>query len=277
MCSVNSFEKFVAAISAEMETPALYGWFHLLFVALVIGLTVFLCLRLRDAEERTVRRLMLAVFAVMVTVEAYKQLVFSMTVVDGAAVWSYTWYAFPYQLCSTPIYVLPFAALLPEGRCRDAAIAYLSSFALFGGLAVMVYPGDVFIGMIGINLQTMIHHGLQVVLGIYLLVRYRGRQLHRHFVGAVVVFLILLAVALALDIGVYHALSARYEEVPSFNMFYISPYFPCTLPLVSLIYAAVPYAVFLLIYIVGFVLAAAVMHYGGRGIIRLAGKRHEKK
>lgn len=274
---MNAFERFVAAISAEMETPALYGWFHLLFVALVVGATVLLCRTLRDADERTVRRLMLAVLAVMVTVEAYKQLVFSMEVEDGVAVWSYTFYAFPYQFCSTPIYVLPFAILLPEGRCRDAVIAYLSTFSLFGGLAVMVYPGDVFIETVGINLQTMIHHGLQVVLGIYLLVRYRSRPLHRRFLGAVLVFAILVGVALALNIGVYHALAAHYEEVPSFNMFYISPYFPCTLPLVSLIWAAVPYPVFLLIYLIGFSIAAAVMHYGGHGIIRLVGVRREQR
>ena len=57
-----------------------------------------------------------------------------------------------------------------EGCVKDSAMAFMMTFSLFGGLVVMAYPNDVFIETIGINLQTMIHHGLQVVLGIYLFV-----------------------------------------------------------------------------------------------------------
>ena len=39
----------------------------------------------------------------------------------------------------------------------------------------------------------------------------------------------------------------------TFNMFFISPYFPCTLPVLSEIYPVVPYPVFLLLYVLGFI------------------------
>ncbi|MBR3266792.1 MAG: hypothetical protein IKI55_01490, partial [Bacilli bacterium] len=42
-------------------------------------------------------------------------------------------------------------------------------------------------------------------------------------------------------------------EGTTFNMFFISPYFPCTLPVLSAIYPVVPYPVFLLLYILGFI------------------------
>ncbi len=271
---MNAFERVVAWLQGGTETPAIFGWYHILCVLSVAALTVFLCLRYRDADERVVRRILLFAWIAMLVVESYKQLVFSMDIEDGVAVWEYTWYAFPYQFCSTPIYVLPFAIFFKEGRVRHAAIAFIQSFSFFAGLVVMVYPGDVYMSMIGINLQTMIHHGLQVTLGIYLLARYRRQLGLRHFLSGACVFAVMVAVALALDIGVYHALAACFDDVPTFNMFFISPYFDCTLPILEAVYGGVPYPVFLAIYILGFCLAASLVYMAGRGIAVLAGGRH---
>ncbi len=274
---MNAFEGFVAWLQGGTVTPAIFGWYHILCVLSVAALTLFLCLRYRDADERAVRRILLLAWIVMLIAESYKQLVFSMDIEGGLAVWDYTWYAFPYQFCSTPIYVLPFAIFLKKGRVRDAALAFMMSFSLFGGLVVMVYPGDVYMQMIGINLQTMIHHGLQVTLGIYLLSRYRRHLGLKHLLSGACVFAVTAAVALALDIGVYHALAARFEEVPTFNMFFISPYFDCTLPILSLVHGIVPYPVFLMIYLVGFCLAALLVYMTGCGITRLSGGRNATK
>ena len=46
-----------------------------------------------------------------------------------------------------------------------------------------------------------------------------------------------------------------------FNLFYISPYFDCPMPVFSLIYKAVPYPVFLLLYLVGFVGGSCLLVY----------------
>ena len=269
---MNAFERFVFLLQREIETPACYGAYHLFCLTAVIALTVFLCLRFRDAEERTVRRILLAAWLCMVVAEGYKQLVFSMGVTDGIAEWGYTWYAFPYQFCSTPIYILPFA-IFGNGRVKEAALAYMMTFSLFGGLAVMVYPGDVFMYLLGVDVQTMLHHGLQVVLGIYLAVHRRRTLGPRHFFTAVPFFLAAVALALILDVAVYHALAAGGGEVPTFNMFFISPYFDCTLPLVGLVYAVMPYPVFLLVYLFGFTLAAAIVYLAILGIYRLLSRR----
>ncbi len=271
---MNAFEHFVSLLQWEITTPSLYGWYHLLCLAVMIGLATLLCLRYRDAEEVTVRRILLAAWLAMVIAEAYKQLVFSMEVVDGEAVWSYTWYAFPYQFCSTPLYVLPFAIFTREGRVKHAALAFMMSFSLFGGLAVMLYPGDVYIATFGVDLQTMLHHGLQVALGVYLLVRYRHRLGWRHFLPGVYVFCVAAAVALLLNIAVYHAMAAGGGEIPTFNMFFISPYFDCTLPVLSLIHPHVPYLVFLLLYLFGFFGVALLVYTLGRLLVTRIGGRH---
>ena len=265
---MSRFESFVRFLQAEMKTPPLYGGYHILCVFSVVLASIMLCVFLRNAKWRTVRLILSLSLAAMVLLELCKQLILAMEVVDGAVEWSYSWYAFPYQFCSTPIYVLPFAILLPEGRVRDACLAFLSSFALFGGLAVMIYPGDVYTAYTVINIQTMVHHGLQVVLGIYLAVYTRHRLGRRYFCGGVAVFSVLCALALALDIGVHYALLAAGRTDVTFNMFFISPYHACTLPILSLIQPHLPYPVFLIAYLVGFSLIAALVHTVVYGIYR---------
>jgi hypothetical protein len=271
------FEKIVYILQAEMTTPVSYGGFHFGAVLIVIALTTLLVWRFRDADERTVRRILLIAWLAMVISEIYKQTVFAMDSDGVSATWDYAWYAFPFQLCSTPLYVLPFAVFLKEGRVRDAFLAYMSTFSLFGGIAVLCYPGDVFISMIGINIQTMLHHGLQAVLGIFLAVHNRRRLCFRYYAKSIFVFTALTLTAMLLNIGVHHALLAGgHSDV--FNMFYISPYFDCTLPIVSSIYAAVPYPVFLMLYIIGFALVAALVFFAAKGIITLTQRGcHAKK
>ena len=64
----------------------------------------------------------------------------------------------------------------------------------------------------------------------------------------------MLAIALVMNI-IWH----YYGTDATFNMFYISPYYPCTLPLLNIIYDSVPYVIFLILYIIGFVLAASAI------------------
>lgn len=264
---MNWFEKIVTGLSGTMIEPTNYGWFHLMFVAFVIIATILLCWKMRNVSDKWFRRTLLIIWIVIVVLEIYKQVVFSFDAKTG--IWDYQWYAFPYQLCSTQLYILPFVIFLRDGKVRDACIAYLSTFSFFGGLAVFFYPNDVFIPTIGINIQTMIHHGLQVVLGIYLTVYNRKKLSIKFFLKGVIVFVILTTIAMIMNLIV-----PKFITNETFNMFYISPYFECTLPVVSLFYPpTVPYIIFLLIYILGFTAAAIVLFYIQYGIIKLCTRK----
>ena len=61
----------------------------------------------------------------------------------------------------------------------------------------------------------------------------------------------------------------------TFNMFYISPYFDCTLPILSMIYPKVNYLIFVALYILGFTFIAFLIFIIARGIIKLT--RRKKK
>ena len=254
-------EKFLHSLEGEMTRPGNYGWFHLVSVFAIITLTVFLCLKFRDADEKVVRRILFIAWIVMMFAETLKQVLFTFEYDGVSAVWDYQWYAFPYQLCGTPLVVLPFIVFLKEGKVRDAFMAFMSTFSLFGGLATFFYPNDVFVREIAINIQTMLHHGLQIVLGVFIAVHNRRRLTHKYYLSSIPVFAGLLGLAMAMNIGVYHIFVAKGID-ETFNMFYVSPYFDCTLPVLSSIYPKVPYAIFIVLYIFGFVLISAILHYG---------------
>lgn len=135
---------------------------------------------------------------------------------------------------------------------------------MFAGLSVMFYPGDVFTRTIGINIQTMVCHGGMVVMGIYLWFSKQVKFEFKTILKALSVFCVLVAIALIMNI-IYNSTG----NTATFNMFFISPYLPCTLPILNMIYEMVPYPVFLIIYIIGFTLAAFIMLLVAMGINRL--------
>ena len=268
---MNFFVKLYEFFDLSMTEPTNYGWFHLMFMAIIIATTVLLCVFFRNSNDKTMRKIVLIFWIVISVLEIYKQFNFSFSVVDNKLVWDFQWYAFPFQFCSTPLYAMPFIVFLKDGKIRDAFISYMGAFSFFGGIAVFFYPNDVFISTIGINIQTMIHHGTQVVIGIFLLVHQRKKLGIFHYLMGIPVFAGFSIIAIALnEIAVASGLSE------TFNMFYISRHYNCTLPVLSAIYPNVPYPVFLLIYLLGFVIVSSIMYFAQYGIIKLVQKKKSK-
>ena len=271
------FEKMFDILNITFaEAPTLFGVFHIISLVVVAALTFLLCKRFSMSDDKTLRRLTLVFWIIILVLEIYKQLVYTVTVENGIFTADYQWYAFPFQFCSSPLYVLPFIAFLPSGRVRNCFIGFMGTFSLFAGLAVMAYPGDVFVEFVGIDIQTMIHHGSQVVLGIFYTVYHfrhqKGTRRHRFYLGAIAVFGVLLTVAIILNVTVHAALvKAGINE--TFNMFFVSPHFDCTLPVLSVISPLVPYPVFLFIYVAGFTAVAGIVFCASLGIDKLITKR----
>lgn len=256
--------EFLHFLDGQMECPASYGWFHLTAIAIVLVATVLLCLFAKNVKDKRFRLIVLIFWIVLVLFETYKQINFSFNYNDGQPYWDYQWYAFPFQLCSSPIYILPFIFLSKEGSLiRRAAVAFSTTYVLFAGLAVMTYPGDVFIRTIGINIQTMVWHGSQVILGIYFLVRYRRALTLKFFVCGIPVFVVMVAIATSLNLIVPNF------TTETFNMFYISPLFPCTLPVLSSFYGAeprMPWILFMALYLVGYTFAAFLVFLAAKAL-----------
>ena len=253
---------FLLITNWKIETPKSYGAFHLVALALAIGLAIFLGIygnRLSKDQEKcdkVTKRLAFFVGIGLLIIEIYKQTLYTL---DGG---SYQWYAFPYQFCSVPMYACLINFFIKNQKVNNAIYYFLAMFGFVSGIAVMLYPGDVFVPTLTICIHTMLWHGSLLALGVFMMTSRRlGRNFLKEVIPGTIVFTCFLAGALLLDIVMYHALfkeGAKYAG-QTFNMFFISPYFNCTLPILSSIYPKVPYLVFLFCYLLAFTLGVSIV------------------
>ena len=261
-------------LTTECETPTNYDSYHFMWVVIVLAITVLLIVFCKNLNDKTVR-IVTAVLWISITVlELMKQLIFGLSLADGQFVWDYAWYSFPFQFCASPLYILPIVAFAKNGRLRDAAITFIATFSVFAGICVYVFPNDVFIDYSFINAQAMYHHGVQVFWGIYLAFRYREKMNLSNLIKGTAIFSALAAIAMIMNIIVYHYFTLNGID-DTFNMFFISPYYDCTLPVLSLVYQAVPYPLFLCIYIFGFMLCAGIVMLIMKALVSLT--RYDSK
>lgn len=272
---MNWFEKLTHYLDYKIDTPVMLGTFHILCIVLVVALTVFLCKKYKNCSDKTFRTILFVSWCTMVLLEMYKQINFSFSLQGEDAVWDYSWYAFPFQFCSTPIYVLPFAIFGKDGKVRDAVLGFMATFSLFAGLTVYVYPEQVFISTLGIDIQTMVHHGLQVVLGIYITVRNGHRLDMKFFRGGIFVLGALILSAIILNEAVHYAF-VQFGIDETFNMFFISRHYECTLPVLSAFADKIPNIAVILIYFSTMLLAGYVVMQIQKGIIYLVKSKINK-
>lgn len=262
-------ETVLRILDLQMIQPQPYGWFHILSMVFTVALTAYLCVFCRKWPRNRIRALILSTAVIVLILELYKQINFSFSYENGIT-FDYAWYAFPFQFCSTPMYIGLIAGLTKKGTVHNAACAYLATYALFAGICVMLYPTTVFIGTIGINIQTMICHGSMIVIGIFLLCSGYVKPEGKTILHGMPVFGICVLIAATMNEIAYRT---GLLETDTFDMFFISPYTEPSLPVYSLIQRVVPFPLSLILYILGFTLAGYLILLTAMGVHKLTEKR----
>lgn len=259
------FAKILELFDLKMKTPTLFGWFHVLWLLITAATAVLLCVTHKKDDTEHAKRVVIATTVTVILFEIYKQINYSFSYSDGIK-FDYQWYAFPFQFCSMPMYIGALTAVFRKGKIHKSLMAFLATYAVFAGICVMIYPNDVFIDIIGINIQTMICHGSMIALGVYLFVSGTVELSHKTFLRAFPVFACCICVAMILnEIAYASGLLAR----ETFNMFFISPHCEGTLPVYSLVQRVVPFPFCVIIYFAIFSLAAYVILLAAMGISKL--------
>lgn len=239
--------------------PVVYGAFHSLSLVLVLGLCLLMILLRKHLPrgERPLRRSLWLFGMGLLLLELGKQLVYSY---DPVAGWAYNWSRFPFQFCSSPIYIALVAMCLREGRVRKTCLAFLATYSPVAGCAVLFWPSsDVFSPILFLDIHTMLWHGAMVLFGLYLWLSGAVRPSVSTALRAFLLFLPLNFIALGLNEAAHFmGFAGAYE----FNMFYISRYYTCHIPLLSWVQAHAPYPVFF---------ASFILLLGGGGAAVTAG------
>lgn len=257
---MNNFEKFLIALQATMPEPAAFGWYHSLWIVLSVLTVAALCFLKKRGKEIPLNWILGVYGIVALVAELLKQVSWSVAydAATDTVTWFYQWYAAPFQLCSTPMYVSILALFLKPGKLRESLLAYLSFITIIGGVATVLIPRDCLVENILANIYTMWLHCGAVVVAVYLLISGVVRPTKQTWLRSAVVFLVMTTIALALNIGVYHSGVLKGE---TFNMFYISPYFISVLPVFDTIQQAVSYPVFLAVYIIAILLGSQIVFW----------------
>jgi len=253
---MNFFERLLLFLQGTMNTPKTFGYFHTIWIILTIVSIIFLY---RKRSEKNLKTILLVYGIIALLLEVLKQLIWSFNYDSntGLVTWDYQWYAFPFQLCTTPIYVSLICTFMKDGKVRKALLSYMAYFTILGSIATIIMPDSCFTSDILVNIHTMWLHCGSLVVSVYLLLTNKVETNIINLKKSINVFLIFVGIALCLNIIIYNTSILNGE---TFNMFYISPYFESTLPIFNIIYNHVPYIIFLIIYIVALTLGALIIY-----------------
>ena len=261
------FGKIIQLFAYKSSIPQMLGTVHILSFALSIALGVAFCIFFKKADKKTVRILLLVTALISITLEIYKQILFSFSYDGFTVLFDYQWYVFPLQFCSLPMYIGLAAFFIKNEKIHNALCTFLATYGFFAGLVVMIYPAQVYSTTVGLNIQTMVCHGLMVAIAIYLLGSGYVKLTHKNMLSAIILFASIVCVVMILNEVVYYTNILNGEEL---NMFYISPHFPPTLLVYSTIQAIIPYPFCVLFYIGGFSGAAYIIMLCAMGIKKIS-------
>lgn len=232
-----------------MQRPTPFGWFHILCLILVLISIIILYKKKNFNSEKRLKKILFIYGFVALILEILKQIIWSYKIdpVNGIISVDYQWYAFPFQLCTTPIFISLICSFMKKNKIRDNMLSYMAYITILGSISTMIVPESCFVETILVNIHTMWLHLGSFVVSIYLIMSSKVKQDFKSFKGAVKVFIIFLLIAQTMNIIIYNSGILNGE---TFNMFYISPYFISSLPIFDMIQKSVPFIIYLIVYVV---------------------------
>lgn len=259
---MNGFEKYIVAIqkvewAKDKHMP--YGWFDLVWIFFAVILLVFCGVLFRNKSDRVIRIVLIVCSSIMLFNEIYKQFIGAIRYdqKSNTVHWEYEWFWFPFQFCSTPMYVGIIAGFICKGKIQKMLYNFLGFFGMFGGVITFLNPGTILATtVLFIIFHSLIHHLLMMVMAVTLLVS-KIELNHKAVLWALPVFAVLVVIADVLNVWFYYVI----DKDGDFNMFYISPYKAdfYGLAFTKWLIERPRYALFIILYLLGFSLIGYII------------------
>ncbi|MGI6644301.1 MAG: hypothetical protein ACOX28_00825 [Bacilli bacterium] len=214
--------------TTNAEEALVFSPFHIVSIILMVVISVYVVVRILKVDRydenkylwNTLNRgdyTMFKIGCLLFLIEIYKQISF-LTLFKG-----YQWYGFPYQFCSSPLYILLIAPFIKNEKVKNAFYSFTGIFVLVAALSVMVTGQGIFTSWVSISIHTMIWHGLMVVAGVYIAFYQRVYKSIKNYLAAITVLLGLIVLAQILNI-IFHYADPSGTKSGSVDLFFISPF-----------------------------------------------------
>ena len=178
----------------------------------------------------------------------------------------------PFQICSIPMYLLPFIYFMKEGKLKQAFIGYVSFQSFTSAFFYFVRPAAALnTAYVAITVHSVLWHSLMVASGVYAMIAYGllTKEGFRSFLYSYILWVVTVVIAVILNIVLIKA-----NPGTPLNLFYIAPNSTFKYPLLSILFKEPkPYLLFLLVYLVYYFIGGFSVYGIGCGIRALATKK----
>lgn len=256
--------ELIKSTAWTMETPQAYGLFHLLFTFIGLAVVVVIAFLLRKLNDKQNRILLLCLGIFLLLTEVYKQLFYVFVIGQG----SYVWWVFPFQLCSVPMYLCFICGFCKNEKFNSWLYEFMFAFNFFGGIITFIEPSGINHPYITLTLHAYIWHMLLIFIGFYLFFSKRACKNWKGYFKGLAVLGVLVVIAQIINVCM--------QGIGGANMFYISPYAGSNLAFFGEFYAQHGWLANMCLYLLGLVLAGAIIYYIGY-LIRWLTQRQKKK
>ncbi len=256
-------QKILEFLDIQINTPSMYGLFHVAFLVLSVVAGIVLCVLWNKGIIKNIRMVLLVTSISLIILEMYRQISLSIGL-DGGITFEFHWDKFPWQLYSVPMYVGLIAGLT-KGRAHDYLCSHIATFGLMSAVFSMLYPVDLFSTALGLNIQIMILLGAVIAISILLYYTHYVDISFKSLFRGLPVFAVSISTALILnELAHLFGLTKNYPV----SMFGISAHVPSTTPVYGGIHNWLMgkgsnfYILCLFIFFIGCVLCTAAVVYG---------------
>ena len=237
-----------------MDTPPLFGAFHICMALFMICFAIFLAKLASGLDYDTRIKLLTITGWLLLLSEIFKQ-VFVFQVVSGGV---YNYWYIPFQLCSVPMYLCILLPLL-KGKARDTVLTFMTGYTFLGAIATFIYPEDILRPYIALTLHGFDWHGVLLFISLTIGLTGMADLTFRGWLRSTYLFLALSAVAIVINV-VTEVSSAASGYIHGYaNMFYLSPYHMSNQPIVGAVEQTLGRPAAMLLYVIAIAAAAGLI------------------